>query len=215
METLNLRTEETEKIDPMDDALKEAPESVPNWAPGGYDKVVSPFAEKINGNTVATINYSFDNGGYENGCIVTIQALFKLLGVDRREFVPGSQDAQEYKKERERKDAIVIPALKEGEQFTEAKKIAVFETLAHDVWRAHQYDEARKGGPRAEIYKNSLRMPAIMEEDDAHQPVELEANAFARKARDIFLEKSVERAKEDWEKITDNNGEIIKNNRYG
>ena len=148
----------------------------------GYDKLVEPFVKKLGKEEVKNIDDEFDRG-YGHGCLAVVGCLSNILDIDQRQIIyeehPGSLERVA--------GTIVIPAQKEG-GFTEKDRLDTFETIAYEMWRARQHDIAETGGDdRSSMYRDGLRAPAIMDMDDAHQPMELEAHAFAENARDKFF----------------------------
>ena len=164
----------------------------------GYDKLVEPFVKKLGKEEVKNIDQEFDRS-YKDGCLKTIELLSGILGLNQRQVVYENQPGNinlEYIA-----NTVKIPVQKEGE-FTEKDRLDTFETIAYEMWHARQHDIAKTGDDdRSDMYRDGLKAPAIMDMDEAHQPMELEARAFAENARDKFFAVSLANAWRHYEKM--------------
>lgn len=203
MESLNYQGVQSYGDEDQEDVLHpDFPTDYPQWVldnniEKGYDELVNPFVEKLGKEEVKNIDDEFDRG-YEQGCLATVGCLSNILDIDQRQIIyeehPGSLERVA--------GTIVIPAQKEG-GFTEKDRLDTFETIAYEMWRARQHDIAETGGDdRSSMYRDGLRAPAIRDMDDAHQPMELEAHAFAENLRDKFFDVSLANAWRHYSNMT-------------
>lgn len=207
MEAIDYPRTQVHDDDDQDVLRPDFPTDYPQWVldsniEKGYDKLVEPFVEKLGKEEVKNIDGEFDKG-YEQGCLATIGLLSNILNIGQRQIIyeerPGSLERVA--------DTIVIPAKKEGE-FAEKDRLDTFEKIAYEMWRTRQHDVAEAGSDdRSGMYRDGLRAPAIMDMDDAHQPMELEARAFAENARDKFFDVNLANT---WRHCSDMRGAVAR-----
>lgn len=134
-------------------------EEIADRVKGPIEASVGRFTDNISSN----IEGSFEND-YESGCKTTVGYISEILGAKQKEVIFASKEMAGGVDIND--EAVIVPALDDGEELSEDKKIDLIGDVAYKVW----FDAHKNDSP-------------LMEEDDAHQPWAINAKKFAEQVK--------------------------------
>lgn len=165
-----------------------------------YDGFMNPFIEKLDPNRIASFNeqiLSNDERSRKWGYIQLMYDISNILELKNRPEIKFLNLSDSRKKELgldgtgafydEDADSVVILDFKDNGHYNKVSSIV--NIVAHEMWHKHQYEEIKKGGARASIYRKNFEN-YIDDQGDIYaygtQPVEAEAYVFGDKFATAF-----------------------------
>lgn len=185
-----------------------------------YDELMSPFIQKLNPREVQSFNeklLSNDEREYRWAYKQIVYDIADILELEKRPEVKFLNLSDSKKKEfdlegtdafyDEDSDSIYILNLNEDNHYK--KVTSIVNIVSHEMWHDHQFDEIKKGGARANIYRENFNN-YIDDQNDSYayatQPVEAEAYVFGFKFTHAFRHMLIESLRND---IGEYNEEVL------
>ena len=182
-----------------------------------YDELMSPFLRKIEPGRVKSVNEKIicgDKGELMWGYKQLVYDVADILNLEKRPGLKFLNLSNAQKKDLGMEDTgafcngdtVYILNLEDSRHYNRVTSIV--DVVAHEMWHIYQQDEIRKGGARADIYRENFENYSDSHSQEnfyayATQPVEAEAYIFGRRFSDAFRHMLIDSLQDDINEYND------------